>query len=489
MSRKFKFNIFSALFICFVFIILCMGVNTFVIASEYDAFYTKFHQSYRQLAQIVDFQNDVETLYGYVALVPDANLGERDALMYSYETAYETLVKKISKLRDELEGRAYYYCVDILNMLKTMDENTQDFDTLRKNENNYAVYLRSEVRAIGRVKGFITSELNALGNLRIKEAQKQYSEFEDHLTDMKNNSLLVTLPIAAVCLFFAYMLSRGISLPLENLVHRMEHFVGTGEDIPGKTTKIIAEEVRSLVCGYNEMIGEITVKTELERQLINQQMDNLTMQSLLTDAQISMLRMQINPHFLFNTLNSIKALAQIEIAPKTGEMIDNLASMLRYTINESQQLVPLKSELDIVKNYIDIYKMRYGNKIEFILDIEETDIMLPCMLIQPIIENSIVHGLEHMEKQGIVLLNVFCKDTFLHIEVQDNGEGIPAEKLHELLSGTKAGNQGIGLTNVIKRMELIYGKNLIDIQSGVNCGTTVSIKIPIEEESTHEQLI
>ncbi len=173
-------------------------------------------------------------------------------------------------------------------------------------------------------------------------------------------------------------------------------------------------------------MAETIEKRQVERELSRQQMDNLETKSLLKSAELDMLRMQMNPHFLFNTLNSIGALTEMESAPRAGEMVERLASILRYSMNARSQFAPLSEELSVAGDYVAIQKARFGDRLRYeCRAAAEALIMpIPCMTVQPLIENAIQHGFPKPKAGDRIEVNAWVDGGELSVSVRDNGEGM-----------------------------------------------------------------
>jgi two-component system LytT family sensor kinase len=205
---------------------------------------------------------------------------------------------------------------------------------------------------------------------------------------------------------------------------------------------------------------------------------------LLLEARLDALQRQINPHFLFNTLNSITSLVRVQ--PELArEMIVKLANILRVLLKDREAFVPLRDELAFTDDYLDIEVVRFGEKLKVVKEIapETLDIVVPGMLLQPLIENSIKHGLEPRISGGTVTLRSrITDDNMLLIEVEDDGVGMSIENESvSPLKGPGAGT-GIGMRNVRERMEVQYGNlGSVVINSRPGRGTKVSLRMPVLE--------
>jgi two-component system LytT family sensor kinase len=208
-------------------------------------------------------------------------------------------------------------------------------------------------------------------------------------------------------------------------------------------------------------------------------------QQLLLRARMDALSSQINPHFLFNTLNSVSSLVRFD--PDTArELIIKLATILRRLLSSSEAFVPLREEVEFIDNYLDIEVVRFGrDKLQVVkeLDPESLDMMVPAMLLQPLVENSIKHGLSSKVEGGSIYLRSRLGAKALVIEVEDDGVGMGAAQLIQKPDGL--GGSGIGMANVAERLKVLYGDTArMTIDSHDGKGTLVRLRLPILEEGS-----
>lgn len=235
------------------------------------------------------------------------------------------------------------------------------------------------------------------------------------------------------------------------------------------------------ICASAPVVVGIPLKIwnaiRIERQLEEQG-------RLLLEARLDALQRQINPHFLFNTLNSITSLvrSQPELA---REMIVKLANILRVLLKDREAFVPFSEELAFTDDYLDIEVVRFGSKLRVVKEIaEETlSIVVPSMLLQPLIENSIKHGLEPRIGGGTVTLRSRILNERLQLEVEDDGVGMaPERNLAPAAGGFVRSSTGIGMRNVRERMEVLYGQEAeVSIESRPGRGTKVVLLMPVLE--------
>ncbi|MDO4288468.1 MAG: PocR ligand-binding domain-containing protein [Eubacterium sp.] len=224
-----------------------------------------------------------------------------------------------------------------------------------------------------------------------------------------------------------------------------------------------------------ELMEEVKLRSEVE--------------AALKEADLKALQAQINPHFLFNVLNTIGRLALLENAEKTQEMIYAFSDMMRYTLKkENSNIVSLKEEIEHVKNYLSIQKMRLGDRLEYHIHLEEDaeETMCPFMTVQPFVENAINHAIEPNVAGGKITITAEMQNELTMIHIIDDGKGIKRELIDRILDGTYESspetgdkNTGIGINNANKRLQYYYGAEYgVAIESDLGHGTDVLIKIP-----------
>lgn len=176
-------------------------------------------------------------------------------------------------------------------------------------------------------------------------------------------------------------------------------------------------------------------------------------------AEIRALQRQINPHFLFNALNAITSFIRIN-PDKARELIINLSSYLRYNLEINDELIDIKKELKQVKDFVEIEKARFGDKLNLVYDIDDVNIKVPSLIIQPLVENAIIHGILPKKGKGTIKLRVKnCENESVKITVEDSGIGISEDIIKNVYSGNMPENK-IGLYNVHLRLKLIYGEGI-----------------------------
>ena len=303
----------------------------------------------------------------------------------------------------------------------------------------------------------------------------------------KENMKIYQLIFSFLCLAGILMLGvdviliQKITKPVSRLHQAIQSF-GVGKlDVRVDETGI--GEISSLEQGFNQMAGEIQ---ELMGRSISQEQEKRHMERRLLQAQIS-------PHFLYNTLDSIIWMIQGKQYEGAGKMVSLLARFFRVALSKGKDIIPLRQEVEHATSYLSIQNIRFQDKFDFELNIDESlmEYLCPKITIQPILENAIYHGVENMFGDGEIILSIQEHGEDICIEVSDNGEGMTEEQvekiLHHDIRKTSGKGSGVGVYNVDSRIKLLYGENYgISIQSELDEGTTVKILLPKVSEYVAE---
>lgn len=230
---------------------------------------------------------------------------------------------------------------------------------------------------------------------------------------------------------------------------------------------------------------------EKKLKLMKEEKLRIEMEKSIKDIELKALHYQINPHFLFNVLNTIGRLAFFENAKMTEDVVYAFSDMMRYVLKKSSnQLGPLKDELAHVNNYLKIQKIRLGSRLQYSVQAAEQfmDVKVPFMCLQPIVENSIKYAIENRAASGSIAVEVYQRNQDLYIDVTDDGDGISKQKIQEILDGDAYRNShehSIGLHNVNSRLKLFFGKEYaLSIESAgkPGKGTKVTVKVPMKSQ-------
>ena len=296
--------------------------------------------------------------------------------------------------------------------------------------------------------------------------------------------LYLTLFLMAVVLvaLLIRVLTRAVVLPLLQLAQASRSIAGgdyTGADLPVASE----DEVGRLVGTFNQMKHAMAEHLSTLNALHREEVRNLALEKDLEHTRLEVLKSQVNPHFLFNTLNMISCMARLEEASATDQMIVHLGSLFRHNLRTKQQEVTLEEELEGLDDYIYLQQMRFDGRItvEKKIEADPAAVRLPSFTLQPIVENAFSHGLKSCEEGGRILLRVWMQGTRLILTVADNGKGMTQEELdalQEKIAQSEQTGRSIGLGNISRRIAMLYPDGAMKIYSRPGHGTVIRFEIP-----------
>ena len=299
--------------------------------------------------------------------------------------------------------------------------------------------------------------------------------------------VLVAAILVVVALVLSNFIARNITRPLQQLRDSMAR-VQEGDFGAAEVEVTSRNEVGSLTRSFNVMTSRIQ---ELMKQNIYEQQQK-------RKSELKALQSQINPHFLYNTLDSIIWMAEGKKNEEVVVMTASLARLLRQSISNEEEQVPIGQEVEYARSYLTIQKMRYKDKLEFQIQVDAQIMGVPIikLVLQPLIENAIYHGLKYKEGKGLLIVRGYREGENAVLQIKDNGAGMDEQTLSHIFEKHKVNyrSNGVGVYNVQKRLQLYYGMDYgITYSSKQGEGTTASIVIPMnvipmKQEADHEKI-
>jgi len=391
-------------------------------------------------------------------------------------TVHEEEIYSSYEKLDVFEG-SYSFIVDGSdNMIshskrvKELDEN--DIEIIHSIESDLLGKIRKDID--GESKVILYQHMNIQDWILISVIPSRYLYAD--ITSIMSILALVFLFMIIASTILSVLISKRISDPVKQLVVAMKEVEKGAMDVQVESNK--QDEIGILTIQFNRMLLEINRLIERVYQEENQKYE----------AVYASLQAQITPHFLFNTLNSIKLMLDMEYPHKEIlQITDSLIALLQAVTSKKDAFITLDEELLNVQNYVIIQNIRYGNMIELKINVSE-DIkrtIIPKLILQPIVENSIIHGFDFSSQKGEILISTREENGEINIYITDNGIGIDEEEIKKILSEPPGNEKGklnsIGIWNIHKRLQLIYGENYgVQIESEKDRFTTVTISIPVK---------
>lgn len=333
-----------------------------------------------------------------------------------------------------------------------------------------------------RISNYISETTLTIIDSELKTYDRFYRSIIEQSEELIKLGIWLLLLIMVVLLITAYWFSLSITRPVDQLTKAANEFsrgrfdlkinVDTNDEIA-----FLAKTFDRMRININNLILEIKQKAQLERELQQNKI-------LLQESQFRSLQSQINPHFLFNTLNTISKKAYMEGSEETSDLLVSVASLLRYNLKQIDRSVTLGEEIAVLQQYMDIQKTRFTERLQLYMDIDEScvNIPIPALTLQPIIENAVIHAIEPKEDGGVIWFRVINEAERVTIEIEDDGMGMETDRIEKILKEqpikSEGHSTGIGFSNVVKRLRLFYGyEDVINIESSIGEGTKVVLKI------------
>jgi two-component system sensor histidine kinase YesM len=321
---------------------------------------------------------------------------------------------------------------------------------------------------IGKVAIYSTIENNGWKIIKTISTDYLYSEINRIQKYFIVGGIIYSLVIILYILFFSFRYTEPM-MRMMSVIKRVEQ-----GDLTARTEVKTNDEVGQLGDSLNNMIAEMQ---NLIDKLVREEQEK-------KEVEMEALHAQINPHFLYNTLNTIKWMAKIQGNQGVSKAITALVKLLRISTNLGRDMISLKEEIDYVMNYIVIQQLRFSKSVNVVYHIDDSclNLSVPKLILQPIVENSFIYGMEDELHELNIEIKAYRKDNKLLIEVHDDGPGIEAEVLKNILinSTDKSRFSKVGLNNVNQRIKLYCGNDFgLKIETALGSGTIVIVDLPI----------
>jgi len=307
-----------------------------------------------------------------------------------------------------------------------------------------------------------------------------YDNIFERLVKVKQTIIVIFAFLVIIIIIFFVRFSKRITEPIESLNAKMKRVqLGNFDYIEEPNGQSLAMDEAG------QMHRNFRIMVERINDLIH---ENYVKQLTIRETELKALQAQINPHFLYNTLESINWTAKLNNQTHISQMVEALGSLLRTSISHKEPLIPLSQELEMVGHYVTIQRFRFEERLDFVVDVSEKLLsqQIPKLSLQPLVENAVNYGLEQMIDTCSIRVRAYVEEEkVLLIEVSDNGPGMEAEFVERLLTGevVKKGS-GIGLKNIEDRIKLLYGDEYgLLVRSKLNGGTTVRLRLPYERRN------
>jgi sensor histidine kinase YesM len=412
----------------------------------------------------------------------------------------------ITANKTELKERELYFL--IYAYLNLADQAAEE-----KRGRNIAAYTRIYDEMAG-LLAYINEEIEAVNRERFSSQLDAYELFIAESGTIQFWNLLFIIFVSILSILLLFQSAGRLTGPLVRLSALAAELSSGNFEIPDIRTGSVAE-MDKVVEAFNRMkndirqfIEEMRWQENIKQEYMREKLRNMKMEGLVRHAEIYALQAQMNPHFLFNTLNTGMQLAIVEGADRTGEFMEYLARLFRHIIRNRELIVPLRHEIEGLNYYFAILKVRFPRNLDLILDYDESlldNCKVPVSVLQPLVENCVIHAFKDSPAaqpeqpltqpavtpgppRSLIMVRAEKSENRLVLSVRDNGCGIPAETVEKLLHPLSIDESSIarvmGLENVIQRLYFFYPDDpgVVEIETGEGRGTAITIRIDTGRE-------
>lgn len=464
LATKIRYSYFVLLVPFLLFLIFCLYnlwsvnknyenmINSTVVASQFSLDFKKDFDYETYLLIVGNKTMEESTL--------DDMLGEANRIVNGLEelTDSQENVKRLESVKKYLSNLGIY-----INRIKeNMIEGNRYEDNIEIWENDVQI-----------VTSLLRETIFQYLYYEIRDIQQSHARYQNFFLNMISSSVIVFAVILIAIIFLSYLIPRSITRPIKRLSEVTDQ-VAKG-DLTVRSDVCAGAEVRILNDSLNSMIDKIN---ELLEQVTKEQVR-------LRKAEFELLQAQINPHFLYNTLDAIVWLAESGEQKKVVSMVGSLSEFFRMSLNQGKDIVSVREELQHVRSYLEIQQVRYQDILEYEIAVPEelNAYLIPKITIQPLVENALYHGIKNKRGVGKITISGYETDGVFYLKVEDNGIGITQERLEQVRNGilgkVSTGKAIYGLYNVNERIRLNFGEQYgITLESIYGEQTKVSVMLP-----------
>lgn len=464
-------------------VVLSVLVNLMLLNFTLKGFQTILEENMRVSNYQAALEEEIKTFAAYMRSRVEEN---RDNYTQACIRTRQAL-KRLPFSYEAIGFARYAKTWNIRNSYETYSQARDAFILWDENQPNYV----ERLYWIYRMQEFEREYARNLAQLTLEEGNELYEK----RVPLLNRLPYLLVVVAGMILIFQYSLSRMFGKALFRpvfLLAQASQKIARNDFSQEDLVVENQDEMGELVRAFNKMkhatlgyINTLEEKHETLDLLHKEEMEKLEVEKRLESTKLELLKSQLNPHFLFNTLNMIACMAKLEDADTTEQMITSMSHLFRYNLKSTGPMALLAHELKVVRDYMYIQQMRFGDRICYDIEclVDRDTVMIPTFTLQPIVENAVIHGISKKEQGGKVYIRVWQKAQKMMITVADTGVGMDDETLRllrEALKGNLSGKVGIGLGNIYKRFHGMYQEGELTIHSRRGRGTVVCMAMDME---------
>ena len=471
-------------------LVFALGINFFIFSQIQNAV-SRIDAVFSSNVDINDLSDALEQLQGTVYEYLNTKGTKALENYYRYEQNYRSLIEKLNDKNLENEGKILEK--NIRNMSESyLDQTSETVQAKRgRNVERYKTSYEQETQ----LYEYINSYIYRLNNLSFRKNSANYQILLSSMSILYRMCIIVLIIVYVLGFAITVILVRNMIKPLQALSNTAHEVTKGNLNVP-QLSVVYDDEVGVVTRSFNQMLDSIRkniakLKESMEHQVQMKERE-LLMENHLKEAQLKYLQAQINPHFLFNSLNAGAQLAMMGDAEQTGVFLEKMADFFRYNVRKMEEDAYLREEIEAVDNYIYILNVRFAGDIHYRKEIDEDieNIRIPSMILQPMVENAVQHGIHDCMEKGWIRMSIHRNQDMTEVIVQDNGVGMTREMIDKVMAGNVDQDEedrfstGIAVRNVIERLRLYYKQeDLLWIESdGPGTGISVHITLPKEKE-------
>ncbi len=409
-----------------------------------------------------------------------------------YQITKEEIQSMIDPLYEDYNSLDIYFNIKAIANSTTMYFNSFE-KAISDRENGIKNYYVSfyEGRDIQKyTHGYIQSLLN----LSLSEGRKLYSQVVREAEVMRQLSLITIVAMFLFSMLIGLFLTNKLVNPIKKLAQASMNMAQGNLDVKPVSIRsrdeigVLADSFSTMSANIRKYVQDLKLKVEIEKKLHDEELKIIRMEQLVKEAHFEALQSQINPHFLFNTLNTISRTAMFENADKSVKLTQTLSNLFRYRLQQKSTIVPMSEEMYIIGEYIYLQKVRFGDRLNYIEMVSDEckKIPVPVFIFQPLVENAIIHGIEPKVTGGKIRVKAMVihnsiGQAFVVVRITDTGIGMSKEVLRQIRSFDVSAENSIGVANVYHRLHIAGGQgSQLTIRSRINRGTSVEIRFAKE---------
>lgn len=503
LRQIFGFNSIRKKLLIYFLVATCIigfsSIYTFYISNRFLHQMDTMFTSSIMLDELETNLNAVETnLLNFLSTKQSDNLNN-----YIYYS--EELQRRAREIHAEIGyDKTHLLLKDIGNMIETyLDAAGKAVEAKRGRYINEYI---QQYQESNKVATYIREYIHRLKEDQLNMNTKNYTVLSSNLRVLQVANSIIIFSTIGLSILIVVEITYTITSPITKLAQSANELSKGNFEVreihvsSHDEVKVLADAFDQMKHNIRRYIEELKLSAQTEAKLMDEEMKNLRMRNLLGSAELQALQSQINPHFLFNTLNAGVQLAMMEGADRTGEFLESMSALFRYNIKKLDNPVLLKEEIKNVRAYYDLLNVRFGDMLnmEYNIDEKGVGIQMPPLILQPLVENSFIHGVGDYENGGKVKICVIAEENYVEVSIEDNGKGMDGETIGRVFKEAlfnKEGNipkkakkghtTGIGLPNVIHRLTLFYNKkNIVKIYSDLGRGTRIVLQLPYRQDES-----